>query len=54
MKDINLGETIGIRRKFDKSGRIVIPKEHKKTLGIKENDEAEIFLLKDGIFIKRV
>ncbi len=52
MKEINTGETIGIKRKLDNLGRVVLPIEFRKELGINERDEVEIFLVKDGIFIK--
>lgn len=54
MRKIDLGEAVGIKRKFDKCGRIVIPIECKKTLGIEKNDEVEMFLIKNGILIKKV
>ena len=52
MKKINTGETVGIKRRLDDLGRIVIPKEFRKELGIKDKDIAEMFLVKNGIFIK--
>ena len=52
VKKIKTGETIVIKRRFDDLGRIVIPKEFRKELGIKEETKGEIFLLSDGIFIK--
>ena len=52
VKKIKTGETTGIKRRFDDLGRIVIPKEFRKELGIKEETKGEIFLLSDGIFIK--
>lgn len=52
MKKIKTGETIGIKRRFDDLGRIVIPKEFRKELGVKEETKGEMFLLPDGIFIK--
>lgn len=54
MKKINTGETIGIRRKLDNLGRIVIPKEFRDTLKVKVQDEMEIYLVKDGFFIRKV
>ena len=38
----------GIIRRFDDLGRIVIPKEIRKTLNIKENTPMEIWLHDDG------
>lgn len=51
---INLGETRGLERKFDKLGRIVIPIEFRNALGLREKDRVEIFLMQNGIFIKKV
>ena len=52
MRKIKTGETKGLKRKFDDLGRIVIPKEFRDELGIKDKDKVEIFLLNDGLFIK--
>jgi len=52
MRTIKFGDTKGIKRKFDELGRIVIPKEYRRELKIKETAKGEMFLLPDGIFIK--
>lgn len=54
MKKINIGETKGIIRRLDTLGRVVFPKEFRKSLDIKNNDELEIILLKDGLYVKKV
>lgn len=54
MNEPELGETIGIRRNIDELGRIVIPKEIRRTLEINNNDTLEIFATKNGIFIRKV
>ena len=41
----------GVVRRIDDLGRIVIPKEIRKTLRIKEGDPLEIFTEKDGDII---
>lgn len=51
---VDTWETRGVIRKVDKLGRIVIPKEFRNTLNLKVEDDAEIYLLKDGIYIKKV
>ena len=51
--EINLGNTKGVIRKLDVLGRVTLPQEHRKALGMQERQEVEIFLLKDGIFIKK-
>lgn len=51
-KKINVGETIGVKRKIDPLGRIVLPSEFRKELGVKEGEEVEMFLVRDGIFIR--
>lgn len=42
-------KSTGIVRKVDELGRIVLPKELRRTLGIEEKDPLEIFV--DGNFI---
>lgn len=52
--EINLGNTKGIARKIDDAGRIMIPMEFKKELGINEpNTWIEMFLVEDGLFIRK-
>lgn len=41
----------GIMRRFDDLGRIVIPKEIRRKLGVKENDWMEMFIGEDGELI---
>lgn len=43
----------GIVRKTDQLGRIVIPMELRKKLGIGENDPLEIFVEEDMIILKK-
>jgi transcriptional pleiotropic regulator of transition state genes len=43
----------GIVRRIDDLGRVVLPKELRRTLGINEQDEMEIFVDKDSIIIKK-
>ena len=45
--------TVGIVRRIDELGRIVIPKEIRKTLRIKEGDPLEIFADKDALVFKK-
>lgn len=42
----------GIVRRVDDLGRLVIPKELRRTLGIKEDSQMEIFSTEDGILIR--
>lgn len=51
-KKVNIGETIGVKRKLDPLGRIVIPKEFRDTINLKEGEEVEMFLISDGIYIR--
>ena len=53
-KKMNLGETRGIIRKIDDLGRATLPKEFRDALKMKNKDAVEIYLLQDGIFIKKV
>ena len=41
----------GIIRRIDELGRIVVPKEIRRSLGIKEGDPLEIFTTRDGEII---
>lgn len=52
--DIKLGDTMGISRKTDVLGRIVIPIEFRKELGIAEEERPwlEMFLINGGIYIR--
>jgi AbrB family transcriptional regulator, transcriptional pleiotropic regulator of transition state genes len=43
----------GIVRKTDQLGRIVIPMELRKKMGIQENDPLEIFVDEDTIILQR-
>lgn len=52
-EEIELGETMGIIRQLDLLGRVVIPKEFREMLNINEKDKIEIFLLQDGLFMRK-
>lgn len=43
----------GITRKIDELGRIVLPMEIRRNMGIKVGDPMEIFTTEDGIVLKR-
>ncbi len=43
----------GIIRRIDELGRVVIPKEMRKTLRFKEGEPVEIFADSDGLYIKK-
>lgn len=43
----------GIVRRIDELGRVVIPKEIRRTMKIKEDDPLEIFLDNGGIVLKK-
>lgn len=51
--NIDLGNTRGIKRPLDNLGRIVIPKEFRKELNFNEDDELQVFLLDDGIYVAK-
>jgi AbrB family looped-hinge helix DNA binding protein len=42
----------GIVRRIDDLGRIIIPKEIRRTYGIKEGDPLEIFTSEEGITVR--
>ena len=46
-------KSTGIVRKVDELGRVVIPKELRRTLGIVEKDPMEIFVEGDKIILKK-
>ena len=43
----------GIIRKIDELGRIVLPKEIRRSLGIRDGEELEIIVGKEGIFLQK-
>lgn len=43
----------GIVRRIDDLGRIVIPKEMRRTLGVQEGDPMEIYIAGGGILFRR-
>lgn len=50
--NFNTGEVIGIKRKLDTLGRVVIPAEYREAFKLEEKSEVEIFMVKNGVFIK--
>lgn len=47
-------KTTGIIRRIDDLGRVIIPKEIRKSVGIKEGDALEIFTTDDGcVYFKK-
>ena len=46
-------QATGIVRHLDELGRFVIPKEIRRSLGVKEGDGLEIFISEDGELILR-
>ncbi|AHN20286.1 transition state regulator Abh [Lysinibacillus varians] len=46
-------KSTGIVRKVDELGRVVIPKELRRTLGIAEKDALEIYVDDDKIILKK-
>ena len=43
----------GILRRIDDLGRIVIPKEIRRSMGIRDGEALEIFIEKDAIILKK-
>lgn len=43
----------GIIRRMDDLGRIVIPKEVRRLLNLREGDALELFLHEQGVFYKK-
>lgn len=52
---VQLGDTKGLARRLDGLGRVTLPIEFRKELDILSDDRqwVEIFLLEDGMFIKK-
>ena len=52
---VQLGDVKGLARRIDQLGRIVLPIEFRKELEMLSDEKqwAEIFLLEDGLFIKK-
>lgn len=46
-------KALGIVRRIDDLGRVVIPKEIRRNLGIREGDPLEIFLHEDCVCFKK-
>ncbi|MGE7113220.1 AbrB/MazE/SpoVT family DNA-binding domain-containing protein [Lysinibacillus sp. NPDC047702] len=46
-------KSTGIVRKVDELGRVVLPKELRRTLGIEEKDPVEIYIDGDKIILKK-
>ncbi|AVK84024.1 hypothetical protein C3943_10780 [Lysinibacillus sp. B2A1] len=46
-------KSTGIVRKVDDLGRVVLPKELRRTLGIEEKDALEIYIDNDKIILKK-
>lgn len=42
-----------IIRRIDDLGRVIIPKEIRRNVGIREGDPLEIFLHEDGVYLKK-
>ena len=47
-------KTIGIIRKVDDLGRIVLPAEYRRALDISDRDEVEVILHEEGILLRKV
>ncbi len=47
-------KSIGVIRKLDELGRVVLPVEFRRTLNIKNNDSLEIFAHNNSIYITKL
>ena len=52
-KEVVKMKATGIIRRVDDLGRVVIPKEIRRSIGIREGDPLEIFLHEDGDCFKK-
>ena len=46
-------KTVGTVRNMDKLGRLVLPMEMRRVLGIKVDDPMQMILYEDGIFVRK-
>jgi len=44
----------GTVRNMDQLGRVVVPKEYRKSMDLQDRDPMEVFLTDEGILIKKV
>lgn len=51
--EINTGNTLGVTRRIDALGRIVLPIEFRNELGLKPKDAVNIYLLDNGFYVER-
>ena len=54
LKEINVMRATGIVRRIDDLGRVVIPKEIRRTLRIREGDPSQITLTEEHSFIMAI
>ena len=47
-------KSTGIVRKIDELGRIVLPKELRRTLGLNDRESVEIYVDQDAIILKKL
>lgn len=43
----------GIVRRIDDLGRVVIPREYRRVINVREGDPLELFLTEDGVLFKK-
>lgn len=51
--EINTGNTLGLTRKIDELGRVVLPMEFRKQLDLKPKDEVSIYLVENGFYVEK-
>lgn len=51
--EIDIGNTLGLTRKIDDLGRIVLPAEFRNELGLKSKDAVSVYLLDNGFYVKK-
>ena len=53
-REVNKMKATGLIRRVDDLGRIIIPKDIRRTMQIKESEQMEFFVDKDAIIIKKI
>lgn len=51
--EIDTGNTLGLTRKIDDLGRIVLPAEFRDALGLKSKDPVNIYLVENGFYVEK-
>ena len=51
--EIDTGNTLGLTRKIDDLGRVVLPAEFRDILGLQPKDPVNIYLVENGFYVEK-